>query len=249
MGIFDSLLGNTAADAANSAARDTYQKQQTAIGGLNSYANTLPGQFNAAAGGLNPYASAGGSALQRLMGGLGLGGDQGAFTAAYRGLPGYQSGLDTGLTGAGRALNAGNMGQSGRAMKALYRYGSDYEDQRSGNYLDRLTGMAGAGQNAAGTQAGIQAQGLGTQAGLRQSAFGGDMNAAGTIGQGQVAGAQAQQSALSNLMGTAAYLGGAALGGPMGAQLGGSLFGGGSTMQPSPNGPGTYSPMFRRSFG
>lgn len=246
MGFFDDLLGNSASDAANAAAADTYRKQQAASGELKSFADTLPGQYNNIATAYNPYTSAGNSALTQLMAGLGLGGNQQAFTDAYRNLPGYQAGLDTGLTGAERALNAGNMGQSGRALKALYRFGSDYEDQRSGDYLNRLAGVSGQGLQATGAQTGIQTQGLGQQAGLRQSAFGGDMNSAGTIGQGMVAGEQAKQNALGNLMSTAAYLGGAALGGPMGGSFGKIFGGGGPSMMPSPNGPGTYYPMFPR---
>ena len=222
MGFLDDLFGKTASDTANRAAADTYRKQQAAVQGLNTYADTVPGQFNNIAKGFDPYAQAGGSALQRLMAGLGLGGEGGGaeFTNAYQSLPGYTEGREQGLQGAERGLNAGNIGQSGRALKSLYRFGSDYENQRSGDYLNRLSGVAGAGQQAVGAQAGIQGQGLQTQAGLRQSAFGGDLNSAGTVGQGMVAGAQAKQNALSNLMSTAAYLGGAALGGPAGGAFG-----------------------------
>lgn len=238
MGFLDDLLGRSASDAANAAAADTYRKQQAAVQGLNTYADTVPGQFNRVASGYDPYVQAGGSALARLMAGLGLGGEGGgaAFTNAYRSLPGYEAGRESGLQGAERGLNAGNIGQSGRALKALYRFGSDYEDQRSGDYLNRLLGVAGAGQAATGAQAGIQGQGLTTQAGLRQSAFGGDLSSAGTVGQGMVAGAQARQSALTNLMGTAAYLGGSFLGGPAGGGLARSAWG--------QVAPGTFAPSF-----
>lgn len=228
MGFFGSLLGTDAAKAANAAAADTYKKQQAAVQGLNTYADTVPGAYNQIASGYDPYTGAGNAALKQLMAGLGLGGAEGsqAFTTAYQSLPGYQSGLDTGTTAAERALNAGNFGQSGRALKSLYRYGSDYENQRSGDYLNRLSGVAGQGLQATGAQAGLQGQGLQTQAGLRQSAFGGDINSAGTIGQGMVAGEQAKQTALGNLMSTGAYLGGALLGGPIGGSTFGKLFGG-----------------------
>ena len=216
MGFLDDLLGNSAKDAANAAAADTYKKQQAAVQGLNTFADTLPGQYNKISQAYNPYVNAGGDALGMLMRGLGLGGagDQQQFTDAYRNLPGYTAGREQGLEGASRALNAGNIGQSGRALKSLYRFGSDYEDQRSGDYLSRLAGVSGQGLQATGAQTGIQTQGLGQQAGLRQSAFGGDLNSAGTIGQGMVAGEQAKQTALGNLMSTGAYLGGALLGGP-----------------------------------
>jgi hypothetical protein len=248
MGWLSDLTGKSASDAANRAAADTYAKQQAAVQGLTSYADTVPSRFNDIASGFDPYAQAGQSALTRLMAGLGLGGAGGSqeFTNAYQSLPGYTEGRDQGLQGAERALNAGNIGQSGRALKSLYRFGSDYENQRSGDYLNRLSGVAGAGQAATGAQAGIQGQGLTTQAGLRQSAFGGDLNSAGTVGQGLVAGAQAKQNALSNLMSSGAYLGGAFLGGGAGGSAFGKLFGGGGgpNMRPSPNGPGTYYPIY-----
>lgn len=225
MGWWSDLTGATASDAANRAAADTYAKQQAAVRGLNAYADTVPSSFNAVASGYDPYVSAGGSALTRLMAGLGLGGDTAEFTSAYRSLPGYEAGREAGLSATQGALNAGNMGQSGRALKALYRFGSDYEDQRSGNYLDRLAGLQAQGLSATGARAGIQGQGLTTQAGLRQSAFGGDMSSAGTVGQGMVAGAQARQTALTNLMGAGTYLAGSALGGGWGGGLGGASSG------------------------
>jgi hypothetical protein len=221
MGIFDSLLGKTASNASNSAAWDTYAKQQKATEGLLEYGNEYADKYKTLAGAYDPYVSAGSGALGRLLQGLGLpGGDGSDFTAAYRSLPGYQSGLETGQNAALTAANAGGMLNSGKALKSLYRYGSDYEDQRSGDYLSRLMGLQGQGLSATQAQVGTEGQGLQGQIATRQSAYGGQMQSAPTIGQGMVAGAQAEQNALSNLMGTAAYLGGAALGGPVGGSLG-----------------------------
>jgi hypothetical protein len=246
MGFLDDLLGNTSADAAKAAAADTYKKQQSATKGITEFGDTQPGAFNQLSQAYQPYTQAGGSALQQLLAGLGLGGEgsQEGFTRAYQGLPGYQSGLDTGLTGASRALNAGNMGQSGKALKSLYRFGSDYENQRSGDYLNRLTGLAGMGQQATGAQVGTQAQGLQNQLATRQSAYGGNMQSAGTIGQGDIAAAQAQQQGATNIMGTVANLAGMAMGGMGG--LGG--LGGMMGMMPSTSLPiGSYQmPQFRR---
>lgn len=218
MGLWDDLTGKTAADASNAAAADTYKKQTAAVGGLNSYSDTLPGQYNKLGSGYQPYADAGGGALQMLMNGTGANGAGGnqAYTAAYHAQPGYQAGLDTGTNAAMRGANAGNMLQSGRTLKALQRFGGDYEDQKSNSFWDHLMGLSGQGLQATGAQAGLGAQGLGTQAGLRGTAFGGEMNAAGTIGQGQVAGAQAQQAGVTNLLNAGTQLAGAALGGGMG---------------------------------
>jgi hypothetical protein len=220
MGFFDSLLGNTSADASNTAAADTYAKQQAAIQGINTAGANYNTSVQGLTGAYNPYIAAGGSSLTQLLNGLGLNGASGsqAFTDAYHATPGYQSGLDTGLQAAERGINASGMSQSGGALKALQRYGSNYEDQQSGNYLSRLMGLQGEGLQATGAQTGLSAQGLGGQLGAQQSAFQGGMNAAPTIGQGMVAGAQAQQQGITNLLAIGANLagkiGGAAVGVP-----------------------------------
>jgi len=201
MSIFDSILGTASSDASNAAAADTYRKQKKAAQGIMSYGDTLPEAYSGLSEAYDPYTNAGSSAVAQLMAGLGLGGNGQDFTNAYRSLPGYQAGLDTGLTGVARKYNAGGMGQSGAAMKGLYRFGSDYEDQRAGDYLSRLMGLSTMGLGATGSQVGTQAQGLQGQLATRQSGFQGQMGAAPTVGQGMVAGAQAEQQALTNLMG------------------------------------------------
>lgn len=224
MGWLDDLLGNTSAAASNAAAADTFRKQQAASTGLKQFGDTFADRFSGEARAYDPYVTAGGGALEQLMAGLGLsGGPQGqaAFTEAFRNLPGYRAGLDAGGEAVAANANAGNMLQSGRTLKALNQHGIDYSDRFANNYLDRLTGLTGQGLAATGARASMVGQGLQGQLGARQSAFGGDMTAAGTIGQGQVAGAQAKQQGLQGLMQSAAYLGGMALGGGMGGGLGG----------------------------
>lgn len=238
MGFFGTLLGNDAAKASRQAAADTYAKQTAAANDYKAYGDTLPALYSNLAQGYQPYQQAGTDALSMYRAGLGLGGDQQAFTRAYQGLPGYESGLNTGLTAAQRALNAGHIGQSGAALKGLYRYGSDYENQRVGDYLSRLQGLTGTGLAATGAGIGTQAQGLGAQQNVRQGAYQGMLQSAPTIGQGLVAGAQAQQDALGNLLKTAAYLGGAALGGPAGAAAGKAA---GNFFSPSGYGGGSFS--------
>lgn len=243
MGIIQDLTGSSAKKAANAAAADTYGKQQTAIGDLNAYGDTLPGQYNDIAKGYDPYRSAGTDALSMLRNGMGLGGPGGSqsFTDAYHATPGYEAGLNTGSRAVASHFNAGGMGQSGAAMKGLDRFGMDYEDQKSGDYLTRLMGLSEQGMQAEGAATGLEATGLGAKTGVRQSAFGGSMNAAGTIGQGMVAGEQAKQSALTNLMQTGAYLAGSAMGVPpvgMGSRL--------QTPTPGQQGNGgTYMPAPR----
>lgn len=213
MGIFDSLLGKSSADASNLAAADTYKKMKSASSDLINFGDEYANKYAQLAEAFAPYAGAGKDALARLMAGLGLGGDQQAFTDAYRALPGYQAGLDTGTRAAMGHANTAGMLNSGRTLKALQRFGSDYEDQRVGSYMDRLAGLTGMGQQAAGQQVATQGQGLQGQLAARTSAYGGQMQAAPVLGQGMVAGEQAKQSALTNLLGTGAYMLGSYWGG------------------------------------
>lgn len=246
MGIFDSLLGKDSAAASNAAAQDTYAKQQAAGKQLRKAGEAYNTGMQQNAQAFNPYVSSGNDALTMLRGGLGLDGGAGsqAFTNAYQNLPGYQEGLQSGTDAAIAARNASGRLNSGGAMKALQRYGSDYENQRSGDYLTRLMGLQGQGLQATGQQVATQGQGLQGRLGANTTAYGGDMQAAGTIGQGMVAGAQAEQQGMQNVLGTAAYLGGAALGGPIGTSLAGM-------MKPQQSNQSSFSwggqqyPMFR----
>lgn len=213
MSIWDDLVGNTASDASNRAAQDTYAKQVAAGNAVRSAGDQYQGDMRSIGKSYDPYVQSGNSALARLLQGLGLeGGDGSDFAAEYRNLPGYQSGLETGQNAALRQANASGMGNSGRALKELYRYGSDYEDQRSGDYLTRLMGLGTQGLQATGNQAGVYGQGAQGRFGAYSGAGTQDYNAAGTIGEGQVAGAQAKQTGLTNIMNAAAAIGGTVIG-------------------------------------
>jgi hypothetical protein len=212
MGFWDDLTGGTAANAANSAAADQYAKQKKATAALQEYGNEYAGKFADLSKGYDPYVQGGNSALQRLLSGLGLGGDGADFTAAYRSLPGYQAGLDTGSQAITGNAAARGMLKSGSTLKGLQRFGSNYEDQRSGDYLSRLMAMSGQGQGAVGAQNATVGQGLAGQLATRQSAYGGLMQAAPTIGQGQIAGANARAQGTQNLLNTGANLLGKAFG-------------------------------------
>lgn len=101
----------------------------------------------------------------------------------YRGFqatPGYQFALDQGnnninaLAGARGGLN------SGRTLEALQNNGIGMANQEYGNYLNRLTGMAGSGQNAAGMQANAATN---AASGVSNALSGiGNAQSAGTIG-------------------------------------------------------------------
>lgn len=225
MGIFDTLMGKDASAASNQAAQLTYANQQQASKKLNQAGNQYASGMQQLSTQFQPYAQAGGDALNMYRAGMGLDGGAGsqAFTDAYRALPGYQSALETGQNSLLQQLNASGRLNTGAAQKAAMQYGQNFEDQRSGDYLSRLFGLSGMGQSATGQQVATQAQGLQGQLGARTTAYGGDMQAAGTLGQGMIAGANAEQGALGNLMGAGMYLGGAALGGPVGTSLAGMM--------------------------
>jgi hypothetical protein len=207
MGFFDTLLGNSAAETANAAAGQTYKLQQDAIGGITKYGNKNRAAYQDLSTKYDPYVSGGGQGLSMLLNGLGLNGQEGsqAFTDAYQSLPGYREGLQTGTNAAMNTANSNNMLNSGRTLKELARFGSDYENMRSGDYLNRLTGLSGMGQTATGQQVATVGQGLQNQLATRQSAFQGGMMAAPTLGQGMVAGANAEQQGITNLLGLGAY--------------------------------------------
>jgi hypothetical protein len=240
MSLWGLITGSDAADAARQAAADTYKKQQQATSQLTQYGDTLPAIYAKLAQSYSPYASAGNSSLAMLMNGLGLNGAQGSqdFINAYRATPGYQAGLDQGTNAVNRTENARSMLNSGSALKALQRFGQDYEDQKSQQFLSNLSGLANTGLGATQAQVGTESQGIQGQLATRNSAYGGNMQSAGTIGQGLVAGAQSEQNAFNNLLGAATYLGGAALGG------GFKLPGFGTTSIPSwpVNGTTAYRP-------
>lgn len=229
MGFWDDLTGKSASNAANAAAQDTYGKQQEAIKELQNYGDRNRQQYQQLSTKYDPYVQAGGNSLQMLQNGLGLNGAEGgqAFTQAYQALPGYTEGLQTGQQGVLNASNAAGRLNSGATLKAAARFGSDYENMRSGDYLTRLMGLGGMGQSATQQQVNTVGQGLQNQLATRNSGYLGGMQAANTIGLGQVAGANAMQQGSTNLLGAGMQLGGMALGGMGGGVNLGSLFGGG----------------------
>jgi hypothetical protein len=80
---------------------------------------------------------------------------------------------------------------SGKTGKDLTRFGEGFFDKTYGDQLSRLLGISSQGLGA--TQAGINTTGTGLtgQLGARTSAYNGGMTSAGTIGQGDIAAANA----------------------------------------------------------
>lgn len=148
---------------------------------------------------LEPYRTAGTSALKRLEGALGLGG-QAQPQQMLEMDPGYGFRLGEGMKALERMQAArGNM-LSGGAMKAGQRYAQDYASGEYGNAYNRLANIAGLGQTT-GTQLGTAAQQFGTNA---SGVMGQEANAlaAGRVGRGSAyaGGVQGGLNAYSNYL-------------------------------------------------
>lgn len=148
------------------------------------------------------------------------------LSGGFQASPGYQFALDEGQRAIeGSAAASGNV-LSGATMKALQDRGIGMANQEYGNYLNRLTGLAGMGQASAANSAAAIGN-YGVSAG----------NALNNIGNAQSAGAIAQGNAwaggINNALG--GYMMGQMAGGPspsinlpMGSAANQAVFGNGS---------------------
>lgn len=134
--------------------------QTTVEGGLSDFDQALQQATAAlrqggdqAAGYQQPYFNAGTGALNQLTNALGLNGAEGNQNAlsAFTASPGYQFQLQQGVNALDRSAAARGNLYSGAQGRALTEYGQGVANQEFGNYLNRLAGVAGAGQGAAGT--------------------------------------------------------------------------------------------------
>lgn len=67
--------------------------------------------------------------------------------AGFQQTPGYQFQVQQGTQGVLNSLSALGMKNSGKALKSLDRFTTGLADQEYGNWLDRISGVAGMGQN------------------------------------------------------------------------------------------------------
>jgi hypothetical protein len=235
MSFWSALMGDDAADASRAAAGDTYSKQtnaanqtydaqQDAIGKLLGYGTEYAQQLQGLSGAYDPYTRTGGIAneqLQKLL----------SDPSSLRHLPGYQFAQDQGIQALDRSAKARGMLESGRQDKDLLRFSTGLADQTYGNQLSRLMGLTQMGIGATGAKNATAGQGYQGMLGARQSAYGGDYGSAATrggmlygssptIGQGDIAAANAQASGVQNLLGVGAFLGGKIAGGGLGDSFG-----------------------------
>jgi hypothetical protein len=231
MGLLDSLLGKSSANASRTAAAgvanaqtagaaDTFAKQQAATGALRGVGDQYATDFGNLSHSFDPYTGLGSTGVSQLQALL-------ADPSSIRSTPGYDFTMGEGVKALDRSAAARGRLNSGAQEKDLIRFGQGTADQTYGNTFNRLLQLVQGGQAATGAQVGTQATGLTGQLGANTTAYGGDMTSAPTIGQGgvnaatatgqgEIAAEQAKQTALQNLLGTASYLGGSFLGGRFG---------------------------------
>lgn len=233
MGFWDDITGKSAADAAKKAAADTYAKQQAATAGIRQAGDQYATSFADLAKGFQPWQNTGlaaNDAVARLL----------ADPSSVRSLPAYDFMMGEGTKAIDRSAAAGGNLFSGKTGKALTAYGQGLADKTYGDQLSRLLGISEQGRGATAQGVATEGQGLTGQLGTRTSAYQGDMTSAGTIGQGDIAAANAEAAGMQNLLNFGGNLLGSALSfGSGGGGFGGlgSLFGGGGS---GISGVGTY---------
>lgn len=175
--------------ALGSGAYSANQQKKAAQGAANAAADAnqlaireQQRQFDLTREDMQPWLQAGQSALGQMQ--ALNSGDFSSFTQS----PDYQFAYDQGLQALDRSAAAGGMLTSGGADADRIAFGQGLATQNYGNYYNRLAGLAGAGQNAAG--------------GLGQ--FG--ANAASNIGNLQQATGQARASSYMQRADTNAQL-------------------------------------------
>jgi len=237
MGWWDDFNGKTGANAAKAAASDTYNKQQGAVQKLLGYGDEYKAGYDAIGQSYQPYVEQankiGGASNDALLNLI-------QNPSSVRSLPGYQFAMDEGTRAVDRSAAARGMDQSGRTLKDLTRFATGTADQTYGNQLQRLMGLNqqgfSQGMAATGAENAAYGTGLNGQTGARTTAYNGDMTSAGTIGQGDIAAANAKAAGAQNIFNGAMKIGGMALG-----AFGVPSFGGGSAigslMSPSGSNP------------
>ena len=137
-----------------------------------------------------PWLTAGTQALNQLSAMTNPGFD-------YRQLesdPGYQFRRQQGENALSRALASRGMLNSGQALKEALRYNQGLASEEFGNVYNRLSGLAGTGQTAAGNLSGMASQ-------YAQSAGNNAGQMANARASAYAARGQAQQNVLADLIG------------------------------------------------
>lgn len=152
--VISSKAAGKAADVQATAAERTAQLQES--------------QFAQTREDLAPWRETGAQALGQYAGLLGVGDeapDTAAMQTALEQYPGYQFALSQGAEAVSKFAGSQGLLQSGQNLKSLTEYGQGIGASNFENYMNRLQGLAGTGQQAVvqtgqfGAQA-VQQQGL-----------------------------------------------------------------------------------------
>jgi hypothetical protein len=170
-------------------------------------------------------------ALTMLGNAYGLNGASGnqAAQSSFTTSPGYQQGIDAGLTAINRRRVAGGMLDSGNADLDALNFAQNNQNQQYQNWLQGLTGLSNNALTVAGAKSGVDTSlanlyqtDATNRVGLQGNVTSGDANANVLQAQGESAGAK-------NLLGAGLSLASLAAGGGLGGGIG-SLLGGAGGM-------------------
>lgn len=222
--LYHGLVGDTAADAAKSAANIQSQTADKNAALAKDYTGqSLDDLTGAQTGALSQYdqgatyqqpaATAGDLAMGRLSDIYGLNGNEGNTRAlsSFMASPGYNFDMTEGLKARDRASNARGSFYSGEALKGAEEFGTGLASKEWNNWTGGISDLATRGQAAAGRLselAGMKASALlGTAQNRGAVRQGGlsvltDANAQSGAAQagGQINAANAHTSALNNLL-------------------------------------------------
>jgi hypothetical protein len=145
------------ARAAEDVGRRAEATQTLSLEDLDAALQGALGEFDTSSGRLDPYSGAGTNALAALQSVLGLGSPESGDNVIAQLLkaPGYQFGLNQGVTALDRGANARSGIYSGAQGKALTQFGQDYAGTQLGSVLDRIQQVVSGGQSAATDQASL----------------------------------------------------------------------------------------------
>lgn len=151
-GFMSSRSAKKAAQAQLQAAREANQLQKY--------------MFDTSRADMLPWLDAGKSALSTYMGQLDGTGDPNAFKAT----PGYDWRVKEGEKSVTSNLSALGMKNSGKALKALETFRQGIASEEYGNWMNRLAGVSGTGQQTSNSMAGYSANAANSMAGTIQDA-------------------------------------------------------------------------------
>lgn len=161
-GLFGASSAKKAANAQAQSAREARQLQKY--------------MFDTSRADQMPWLDAGRTALSTYMGQLDGTGDKNAFQAT----PGYEFRVSQGEKGVLNNLAATGMKNSGKALKSLETFRQGIASDEYNNWLNRVAGVAGQGQQSANSMAGYSANAANSMAGSIQDA--GAARASGYVG-------------------------------------------------------------------